>query len=163
MFPAVEFLGMESSCPNASTSPALADGDTVRVMSAITHSCGAMNIALKILSAVVFIACFSLIDLECGSWVSCSPHPSLHSFGNDFCWLQIVGEVCTPPRSDVQPITRCGVSNKQSVLIFNYAQLEMLLECCTANPSSSMLSNSIFVAPPGARDAAPSITNDWLE
>ncbi len=63
MVPLAVFFGIEISCPNAIAS-ALADGDTAKAMNAMTQSCGALNRALIIFFAVVFIACFSLIDLE---------------------------------------------------------------------------------------------------
>lgn len=89
--PLAVFFGIDSSCSNASTDAALADGDTARAMSAMTQSCGAPNRARIILFAVVFIACFSLIDLEQGSWVNRSCAPWLHAFGNESLCL---GEDC---------------------------------------------------------------------
>lgn len=82
--PLAVFFGIEISSPNASIS-AFAAGDTARVMKAITHSCGTMNIALKILSVVVFIVYFSLIDLECSSWMNRSLEPLAPSVRKRFC------------------------------------------------------------------------------
>ncbi|SFQ60044.1 hypothetical protein SAMN03159489_04446 [Pseudomonas sp. NFPP07] len=64
MVPLVVFFGIEIACPNASKVAALADGDMARAMKAIMQSCGATKRGLVIFLAVVFIACFSLIDLE---------------------------------------------------------------------------------------------------